>query len=397
MNTQVFIDLENQYGAHNYKPLDVVLGKGAGVWVWDVDGHKYMDCLSGYAVANQGHCHPKILKAMTEQASELTICSRAFRSDKLGLFYKTLCDLFGMEKVLPMNSGAEAVETAIKTARKWGYLKKDIAENQAEIIVCDGNFHGRTTTIISFSSNKASREGFGPFMPGFKIIPYGDAALLEAAITPNTVAFLVEPIQGEGGIIIPPSGYLKAVRKICSDNNVLLVLDEIQTGMGRTGKWLDSEYEGITADMVLVGKSLSGGFYPVSAALSKKDILGVFKPGEHGSTYGGNPLACAISMAAVAVLKEEKMLENSVEMGAYFMNRLKSLKSPLIKEIRGRGLMIGMELVPEAGGARKYCQALKEKGILCKDTHENTIRITPSLTITKEDIDWAIVQIDSVC
>lgn len=396
MKQQQYIDLEDEFGAHNYKPLDVVLSRGEGVWVWDVDGSKYLDCLSAYSAVNQGHCHPKIMDAMIDQAKKLTLTSRAFRNDQLGLFYKELCNLTNSHKVLPMNSGAEAVETVIKTVRKWGYKVKGVPTDQAEIIVCENNFHGRTITIVGFSTDPNSTEGFGPFTPGFKIIPYGDAGALEDAIGPNTVGFLVEPIQGEAGVIIPPDGYLKAARAICKKNNVVLILDEIQTGLGRTGKMLAEEHDGIEADLTLIGKALSGGFYPVSAVLSNSEVMGVLQPGEHGSTFGGNPLACAVARAALKVLVEEKMVDNAAKMGTYFLNGLRQIKNPIIKEVRGKGLMIGMELWPEAGGARHYCHKLKGKGLLCKETHENIIRFAPPLVITKDLVDWALGQIETV-
>jgi ornithine--oxo-acid transaminase len=396
MNTQQYLDLENEYGAHNYKPLDVVLTKGEGVWVWDVDGKRYLDCLAAYSAVNQGHCHPAIMKTMMAQAQNLTLTSRAFRNDQLGYFYKEICELTKSHKVLPMNSGAEAVETVIKAVRKWGYQVKGIPEDKAEIIVCANNFHGRTITIVGFSTDPTARSGFGPFTPGFKIIPFGDADALEAAITPHTAGFLVEPIQGEAGVIIPPTGYFKAVREACDRNNVVLILDEIQTGLGRTGRLLAEEHEGIEADLTLVGKALSGGFYPVSAVLSNKEVMDVLQPGEHGSTFGGNPLACAIARTAMRVLKEEKMIENASQMGDYFLDGLKKIQSPRIKEVRGRGLMIAMELFPEVGGARPFCYKLADRGMLCKETHENTIRFAPPLVIKKDEVDWALEQIDAV-
>lgn len=396
MKTEDYIKLEDELGAHNYKPLDVVLNRGKGVWVWDVDGKKYLDCLSAYSAVNQGHCHPEILRAMVEQAARLTLTSRAFRNDQLGLFYREICKLTNSHKVLPMNSGAEAVETVIKTVRKWGYQVKGVPENQAEIIVCAENFHGRTITIVGFSTDENSRRGFGPFTPGFKIIPFGDADALESAITPNTVAFMTEPIQGEAGVIIPPHGYLKAAREICSRNNIVLVLDEIQTGLGRTGKMLAEEHEGIEADLTLVGKALSGGYYPVSAVLSNKEVMDVLQPGEHGSTFGGNPLACAVARAALKVLAEENLVENAAKMGEYFLTGLRQISNPQIKEIRGRGLMIAVEFDPAAGGVRKYCERLQVEGILCKETHDHTIRFAPPLVITKNDIDWALEKISSV-
>jgi len=396
MDQQDYIKLEDEFGAHNYEPLDVVLHRGEGVWVWDVEGNKYMDCLAGYSAINQGHCHPKIMGTMIEQAQKLTLTSRAFRNDQLGLLYKELCELTNSHKVLPMNSGAEAVETVIKAVRKWGYKVKGVPEDQAEIIVCENNFHGRTITIVGFSTNEHSRRGFGPFTPGFKIIPFGDTDALEAAMTSNTVAFLVEPIQGEAGVIIPPDGYLKAAKSICEQNNVVLILDEIQTGLGRTGKLLAEEYDAIEADLTLIGKALSGGFYPVSAVLSNKEVMDVLRPGEHGSTFGGNPLACAVARTALKVLIEENMIENAHVMGEYFMSKLSQAKISCVKEVRGRGLMIGVELLPEAGGARRYCQALMTQGVLCKETHENTIRFSPPLVITKEEVDWALERIEKV-
>ncbi|MGD9235153.1 MAG: ornithine--oxo-acid transaminase [Desulfobacterales bacterium] len=396
MKAQDYINLEDEFGAHNYKPLDVVLQRGEGIWIWDVEGNKYMDCLSAYSAVNQGHCHPKIMGTMIEQAQVLTLTSRAFRNDQLGLLYKELCDLTNSHKVLPMNSGAEAVETVIKAVRKWGYQVKGVAENKAEIIVCENNFHGRTITIVGFSTDKTSRENFGPFTPGFKIIPYGDSDALEAAITPNTVAFLVEPIQGEAGVIIPPDGYLRQARSICTQNNVVMVLDEIQTGLGRTGKLLAEEHEGIEADLTLIGKALSGGFYPISAVLSNKEVMDVLRPGEHGSTFGGNPLACAIARTALKVLVEEGMIENAARMGDYFLSNLSKIKAPHIKQVRGRGLMLAVEMTADAGGARKYCEQLMARGLLCKETHENTIRFAPPLVITREEIDWALERIESV-
>ncbi len=396
MNQQQYIELEDKFGAHNYKPLDVVLNRGEGVWVWDVNGKKYLDCLSSYSAVNQGHCHPKILRTMTEQAQKLTLTSRAFRNDQLGLFYRELCELTDSHKVLPMNSGAEAVETVIKAVRKWGYQVKGIQKDRAEIIVCKNNFHGRTITIVGFSTDKSSREGFGPFTQGFKIIPFGSPKALEGAITPNTVGFLVEPIQCEAGVIIPLAGYLKEVRTICEKRNIVLILDEIQTGLGRTGKLLAEEHDGIEADLTLIGKALSGGFYPVSAVLSNSEVLGVLRPGEHGSTFGGNPLACAVARTAIKVLIEEKMIENAASMGAYFLNELKGIKSPKIKEVRGKGLMIGVEFFSEIGGARQYCERLKDRGLLCKETHDNIIRFSPPLLIKREEIDWALERIEAV-
>lgn len=396
MSPADLIELENRFGANNYQPLDVVLVRGEGIWVWDVAGQRYLDCLSAYSALNQGHCHPRILKALTEQAGKLTLVSRAFRNDQLGLFYKEICELTRSHSVLPMNSGAEAVETAIKAVRKWGYEVKKVPDGQAEIIVCANNFHGRTLTIVGFSTEEQYRRGYAPFTPGFKIIPFGDASALAKAITPNTVAFLVEPIQGEGGIIIPPEGYLKKVRQICDENNVMLVLDEIQTGLGRTGKLFAEEHDGIESDLTIIGKALSGGFYPVSAVLSNQEVLGVFKPGDHGSTFGGNPLACAVARAALQVIVDENLVDNAAAMGSYFLDRLRQIKSPHIKEVRGRGLLIGIELLPEAGGARRFCESLKDKGLLCKETHTHILRIAPPLIIQKADIDWALERLEDV-
>jgi len=396
MKPKDYINLEDELGAHNYKPLDVILERGEGIWVWDVEGAKYMDCLSAYSAVNQGHCHPKIMRTMIEQSQMLTLTSRAFRNNQLGLLYKEICDLTNSHKVLPMNSGAEAVETVIKAVRKWGYQVKGVPQDQAEIIVCENNFHGRTITIVGFSTDKPSRENFGPFTPGFKIIPFGDSDALEAAITPNTVAFLAEPIQGEAGVIIPPDGYLRKARSICSQNNVVLVLDEIQTGLGRTGKLLAEEHEGIEADLTLIGKALSGGFYPISAVLSNREVMDVLRPGEHGSTFGGNPLACAVARTALQVLVEEHMIENAAAMGDYFLSNLSGIRAPQMKEVRGRGLMLAVELTPDAGGARKYCESLMSMGLLCKETHEDTIRFAPPLVITREEIDWALERIEKV-
>ncbi|NIX78245.1 ornithine--oxo-acid transaminase [Microvirga terricola] len=394
--TDTLIETENRLGAHNYKPLDVMLSRGEGVWVWDVDGNRYLDCLSAYSAVNQGHCHPKIMAAMIEQAQKLTLTSRAFRNDQLALFYEEIAALTRSHKVLPMNSGAEAVETAIKAVRKWGYEVKGVPVGQAEIIVCSENFHGRTLGIIGFSTDETARGGFGPFAPGFKVVPFGDAAAFEAAITPHTVAFLVEPIQGEAGVIIPPKGYFAKVRELCTRHGITLILDEIQTGLGRTGKLLAEEHEGIEADVTLIGKALSGGYYPVSAVLSNTDVLGVLKPGQHGSTFGGNPLACAIARAAMKVLVDEGMIENSERQGARFKAQIESIRSNAVREVRGRGLMLAVELHPEAGGARRYCEALRERGILVKDTHVNTIRIAPPLVINEDQIDWASEQFNKV-
>ena len=394
--TEDLIALEQTLGAHNYKPLDVALVRGEGVFVYDVDGKQYLDCLSAYSAVNQGHCHPKILEAMVEQAKKLTLTSRAFHNDQLALFYQEIAELTGSHKVLPMNTGAEAVESAIKAVRKWGYEVKGVEKDKAEIIVCANNFHGRTMGIVGFSTDPDARNGFGPFAPGFRIIPFGDADALEKAIMPNTVGFLVEPIQGEAGVIIPPEGYFRRVRQLCTDNNVTLILDEIQTGLGRTGKLLAEQHEGIEADVTLLGKALSGGFYPVSAVLSNSEVLGVLQPGQHGSTFGGNPLACAVARAALRVLTEEGMIENAAALGPYFLDGLASIKSNHIRSVRGRGLMLAVDLHPEAGGARHFCHTLKEHGILAKDTHTDTIRIAPPLVITKEQIDNALEVFDTV-
>jgi ornithine--oxo-acid transaminase len=395
-NTQDLAALEHSLGAHNYQPLDVVLTRGERVWVWDVDGNRYLDCLSAYSAVNQGHCHPKILAAMVAQAGKLTLTSRAFRNDQLALFYEELAALTNSHKILPMNSGAEAVESAIKAVRKWGYEVKGVPENQAQIIVCTDNFHGRTLGIVSFSTDPDARTGFGPFAPGFKVVPFGDAAALEAAITPETVGFLVEPIQGEAGVMIPPQGYFRRVREICTARNVTLILDEIQTGLGRTGTLLAEEHEGIVADVTLIGKALSGGFYPVSAVLSNTAVLGVLKPGQHGSTFGGNPLACAVARAALKVLTEEGMIENAAVLGEYFKRELQGIRSNVVRAVRGRGLMLAIELHPEAGGARRYCEALQAKGLLAKDTHGHTIRVAPPLVITRDEVDWALERIEGV-
>ncbi len=390
------IGSESRLGAHNYKPLDVVLARGEGVHVWDVEGNRYLDCLSAYSAVNQGHCHPKIREAMVAQASRLTLTSRAFRNDQLAPFYEELAALTGAHKILPMNSGAEAVESAIKTVRKWGYEVKGVPGDRAEIIVCADNFHGRTITIVGFSTDPDARGGFGPFAPGFRIVPFGDAAAMEAAMTDNTVAVLLEPIQGEAGVVIPPAGYLRRVRALCSARNVVMILDEIQTGLGRTGKLLAEEHEGVEADVTLIGKALSGGFYPVSAVLSNSEVLGVLKPGQHGSTFGGNPLACAVARAAMRVLVEEGMIENAAVQGAYFLEQLQGIRSNLVREVRGRGLMLAVELHPEAGGARRHCEALRARGVLAKDTHDHTIRIAPPLVITRDQVDWALERFDAV-
>jgi ornithine--oxo-acid transaminase len=396
LNTQNYVALEDRYNAHNYQPLDVVITRGEGVWVWDVEGRKYLDCLAAYSALNQGHCHPRIVQAMVEQAPRLALTSRAFRNDQLPLLAQELCELTGYEMMLPMNSGTEAVETAIKTVRKWGYEVKGVPDDRAEIIACTGNFHGRTITIVSFSSEEQYRDGFGPFMPGFKLIPYGDTGALERAITPHTVAFFVEPIQGEGGVVIPPEGYIRRVREICTHHNVLMVADEIQTGLGRTGKLLACEHEGVRPDVVTLGKALSGGMYPVSAVLSSREVLGVFRPGDHGSTFGGNPLACVVAREALKVIVDEHLCERSAELGEYLMARLREIQSRHVALVRGKGLFVGIVLKPQARGARRFCEALKERGVLAKDTHGNVIRLAPPLVITQEELDWALERIEEV-
>jgi ornithine--oxo-acid transaminase len=393
LHTQDYVELENRYGAHNYRPLDVVIERAEGVWVYDVDGRRYLDCLAAYSAVNQGHCHPRILQTLEQQARKVTLTSRAFRNEQLPLLCKELHDLTGFDMVLPMNSGAEAVETAIKTARKWGYKIKGIAPDQAEIIVCANNFHGRTVTIVSFSTDEQYRDGFGPFTPGFKVIPFGDARALREAITPHTCAFLVEPIQGEAGIVIPPHGFLREAAQICRENRILLMADEIQSGLGRTGKLFACMHEAVTPDVLIIGKALAGGFYPVSAVLASREILGVYNPGDHGSTFGGNPMACAIARTALRVLIDEKMVERSAELGAYFLTLLQTLRSSDLKEVRGKGLWIGIEL---CSPARPYCEALKEEGILCKETHDRVIRIAPPLVIGRQEIDWAFERITKV-
>jgi len=396
LDTAGLIDLETRLGAANYKPLDVVLTKGEGVWVTDIEGNRYLDCLSAYSAVNHGHCHPKILAAMVEQASRLTLTSRAFRNDQLGRLYEDLAALTNSHKILPMNSGAEAVETAIKAVRKWGYEVKGVPEDRAEIIVCADNFHGRTLSIVSFSTDPDARDNFGPFTPGFRTIPFGDADALEAAITPNTVAFLVEPIQGEAGVIVPPAGYFTRVRELCTAHGVTLILDEIQTGLGRTGRLLAEEHEGIEADVTLIGKALGGGFYPVSAVLSNSEVLGVLKPGQHGSTFGGNPLACAVARASLRVLTDEGLIERSATLGAHFKAGLEAIRSNRVREVRGRGLMLAVELHAEAGPARPVVEVLRDRGILAKETHGQTIRLSPPLVIEKAEIDWALEQIEDV-
>ena len=384
------IDQEAKFGAHNYHPLDVVLSKGEGVFVWDVDGQRFMDFLAAYSAVNQGHNHPKIVEAMAAQSTTLALTSRAFRNDKFPPLLEKLSHLTGFEKSLLMNSGAEAVETAIKAARKWGYDRKGIPEGKAEIIVFDGNFHGRTTTIIGFSTDATTTTGFGPFTPGFRIAPYGDLEAVGKLVNENTAAILIEPIQGEGGVVLPPKGFLKGLRSLCDRENVLLILDEIQSGLGRTGKMFAFQHADILPDGVTIGKALSGGLYPVSAFLANDRVMDVFTPGTHGSTYGGNPLACAIASAALDVIVEENLIEKSAELGRYMLERIRNIDSPHIKEIRGLGLWAGIELHPSAGGARRFCERLQQEGILCKETHLHTIRLAPPLVITKEQLDWAL-------
>jgi ornithine--oxo-acid transaminase len=396
MKTSDYIEIEEKYGAHNYHPLDVVINRGEGVWVYDVDGNRYLDCLSAYSALNQGHVHPKILAALQEQAARVTLTSRAFRNDQLALFYKELSELTGFGMSLPMNSGAEAVETAIKLARKWAYQVKGIPRHQAEIITCANNFHGRTVTTISISTEPLYRDDFGPFTPGFVTVPYGDANAIEQAITPNTAAVMIEPIQGEAGMIVPPAGYLRILRRLCTQQNVLLIGDEIQTGLGRTGRMFACDHEGVRPDIVIIGKALSGGFYPVSAVLADQEIMGLFNPGEHGSTFGGNPLGMAVARAALRVIVEEKLVENSARLGEYFLEQLEEIPSPHVKEVRGKGLLIGVELKPSAGGARRFCEQLARQSILVKETHQNVIRFAPPLVISQENLDWALPRIREV-
>jgi ornithine--oxo-acid transaminase len=393
MTVADLVQLEERYGAHNYHPLDVVVTRAEGVWVYDVDGKRYLDCLAAYSAVNQGHCHPRIYDAFVAQARRVTLTSRAFRNDQLPLLLEKLHDLTGMDMALLMNSGAEAVETALKMARKWGHTVKGIPEGRAQIIACEGNFHGRTISIVSFSSEAQYREGFGPLTPGFTLIPYGDARALEQAITPETCAFLVEPIQGESGIIVPRDGFLREAAEICRRHDVLLLADEIQSGLGRAGRLFAFEHEGIRPDAIIMGKALSGGFYPVSAVAASREVMGVFKPGDHGSTFGGNPLACAVARAALDVIVDEKLPERSARLGAYFMDRVRAIESPVVREVRGRGLWIGVELtVP----ARPYCERLMQEGMLCKETHEKVIRLAPPLVITEEEIDWAVARLARV-
>ncbi len=394
--TQEPIHLAETFGAHNYHPLPSVIERGQRIWVWDVEGTKYMDCLSAYSALNQGHCHPRLVAVAKQQVEKLTLTSRAFHNDRMGSFLQELAQLCRMEMVLPMNSGAEAVETAIKAARKWGYTKKGVEADKAEIIVFENNFHGRTTTIVGFSSEPQYRAGFGPFTPGFRIVPYGDLEAVRAAVGPNTVGVLVEPIQGEAGVVVPPAGFLRALRELCTAERVLLIADEIQTGLGRTGRLFCCEYEDVQPDMYIVGKALGGGFYPVSAVVAGQEILDVFQPGDHGSTFGGNPLACALALEALRIIVEEKLSERAQEMGAYFMSRLREISSPHVREVRGKGLLIGVELKAESGPARPFCEKLMAKGLLCKETHQQVIRFAPPLVIEREEIDWAISRVQEV-
>ncbi len=394
--TGEFIRLEDEYGAHNYHPLDVVIRRAEGVWVWDVDGNRYLDFLAAYSAVNQGHCHPRIRKALVEQSERVTLTSRAFRNDQLGPLYEQVSKLTGYKRMLPMNSGAEAVETAIKAARKWGYKVKGVPEGRAEILTFAGNFHGRTTTIVGFSDDPQYRDGFGPFTPGFSILPYGDLEAIRRAMNPNVVAVLVEPVQGESGIIVPPAGYLGGIESICREHDALFMADEIQSGLGRTGKLFAFEHEGVRPDIVIVGKALGGGFYPISAILADDAVMGVFHPGDHGSTFGGNPLACAVAREALKVIVEEDLIGNSASLGSYFLEKLRGIRSRHIQEVRGKGLWIGLELVPQAGGARRFCEALVKKGLLCKETHVNTIRFAPPLVISRDELNWALERIEAV-
>lgn len=388
--TEAFIQLDETYGAHNYHPLPVVIDKAEGVWVWDVEGRKYMDCLSAYSAINQGHRHPKIVQALKDQADRVTLTSRAFHNDRMGEWLKLLCEITGYQKALPMNTGGEAVETAIKAARKWGQYVKGVPAGSQEIVVCEQNFHGRTTTIVSFSTDAQTKDGFGPYTPGFKVIPYGDVKALAAAITKNTVAFLVEPIQGEAGVVVPPEGFLKAAFDLCEKNNVLFVADEVQTGFCRTGRWFACDYEAVKPHIMILGKALGGGLLPVAAIVADDEVMGVFHPGDHGSTFGGNPLSSAVSKAALEVLRDEKLDKRASEMGDYFMERLRALNSPHIEKIRGKGLLVGMVIKASSGKARPFCMRLLENGILAKDTHEQVIRFAPALVITREEVDWAV-------
>ena len=389
-------ELEERYGARNYAPLDIVIDRAEGVWVWDIDGRRYLDCLAAYSAVNQGHCHPRIVEALIRQSRKVAVTSRAFHNAELGAFFRDICELTGFERALPMNTGAEAVETAIKLARKWAYTRKGVTPGKAEILAFANNFHGRTTTVVGFSSEPGYRDGFGPFTPGFELLPFGDASAVRAAVGPNTAAVLVEPIQGEGGIVVPPDGYLAELREVCSERNTLLIVDEIQSGLGRTGRMFAHEHDGIRPDVMLLGKALSGGLYPVSVVVADAEIMDVFQPGDHGSTYGGNPVAAAVACAALAVLQDEGLIENSARLGEYALRRLRRIRSPLVREVRGRGLWIGIELHGAAGGAREYCEKLAERGLLCKETHDHVIRFAPPLVIGREELDRALDRIEEV-
>ena len=396
LSSQDLIALEERHGAHNYHPLEIVITRGEGVWVWDVEGNRYLDFLAAYSAVNQGHCHPRLVKALTEQAQRLSLCSRAFRNDQLGRLCQEISALTGYDRFLPMNSGAEAVETAVKLARKWGQTVKGVPAAKGEILVFDNNFHGRTTTIVGFSSSEQYRDGFGPFAGGYRLLPFGDADAVAAAMNERTVAVLVEPIQGEAGIVLPPQGYLARLRELTTKHNALLLVDEIQSGLGRTGALFAFQHEGIRPDLVTVGKALSGGFYPVSGILADSALMNVFKPGDHGSTFGGNPLGAAVAREALKVLVEERMIENSAKLGAYALERLRAIRSPHILEVRGRGLWIGIELKPEAGGARRFCEQLAIEGILCKETHTHVIRVSPPLVISRQELDWSLERFEKV-
>ncbi|MDE2978560.1 MAG: ornithine--oxo-acid transaminase [Acidobacteriota bacterium] len=389
-------ELEERYGARNYAPLDIVIDRAEGVWVWDIDGRRYLDCLAAYSAVNQGHCHPRIVEALIRQSRKVAVTSRAFHNAELGAFFRDVCELTGFERALPMNTGAEAVETAIKLARKWAYTRKGVPAGEAEILAFANNFHGRTTTIVGFSSEAQYRDGFGPFTPGFELLPFGDASAARAAVGPDTAAVLVEPIQGEGGIVVPPDGFLAELRDVCSERNALLIVDEIQSGLGRTGRMFAHEHDGIRPDVMLLGKALSGGLYPVSVAVADAEIMDVFQPGDHGSTYGGNPVGAAVARAALAVLQDEGLVENSARLGEHALGRLRGVRSPLVREVRGRGLWIGIELHESAGGARPYCEKLARQGLLCKETHDHVIRFAPPLVIGREELDWALDRIEKV-
>ena len=389
-------ELEDRYGARNYAPFDIVIERAEGVWVWDIEGRRYLDCLAAYSAVNQGHCHPRIVEALVRQSRKVAVTSRAFHNAELGKFFRDVCELTGYERALPMNTGAEAVETAIKLARKWAYTKKGVEPGKAEILAFANNFHGRTTTIVGFSSEEQYRDGFGPFTPGFELLPFGDGSAARAAVGPNTAAVLVEPIQGEGGIIVPPDGFLAELREICSERNTLLIADEIQSGLGRTGTMFACEHDGVRPDVMLLGKALSGGLYPVSVVVADAEIMDVFRPGDHGSTYGGNPVGAAVARAALAVLREERLVENSARLGARALRRLRGVEASCVREVRGRGLWIGIELHESAGGARRYCERLAEQGLLCKETHDHVIRFAPPLVIAQDELDWALDRIEKV-